>query len=616
MARAKQTFLGGTMRMVAGTLSAGGALVSILSYTGTYTPPPTAEVHRLTVTPTHDTAAAIGDSLQLAALVTDVRGAALLGVAPSWTSGDPRVATVDQAGTLVSRAPGSTDIILRIGELEARARIAVVQRPAELQLPDTLLTVAEGERRLASVEVGDARGNPIEGAAVRWETADAAIAAVDSAGEVSGVSPGRSALTATFGQLRAALPVAVLPVAASITIASGEDQRAAAGRSLATPIVAQIVSRTGRPMAGVPASFVVRGGLGTATPEVDTSDARGMVQSAWTLGPAPGRQQLAISVEGVAVSPVLTAEADPQPANTRVVPAAEGLTTVAGDSLAELVLIRVTDSTGAALPDVPVAWSTPDGGAAASLSPRTDSLGEARARWTLGPRAGRQRLRVQVGNARSMPASTVTATALPGEALSVAVRAGDRQTGTVGAALAQPIVVRALDRHGNAVAGAWILALAPAGRVADSLLPTDSTGQATVRWTLGSSPGAQRLTLRLRRKDGSVEAVAKARPGSPAKLVFVAPPATAAVGRAVGKPLTVEVTDVYGNPLPDRSVGFTTTSGKLSRARATTDTSGRAEVVWTLGGKAGVATVVAKLTGSELMAKHTLTARVKPRPAP
>jgi hypothetical protein len=604
------------MRLVAGTLSAGGALVSILSYTGTYTPPPTAQVHRLTVTPAHDTAAAIGDSLQLAALVTDIRGAALLGVAPSWTSGDPRIATVDQAGTVLSRAPGSTDIIVRIGELEARARIAVVQRPAELQLLDTLLAVSEGERRPASVEVGDARGNPIAGAAVRWETADAAIAAVDSAGEVTGVSPGRSALTATFGQLRAALPVVVLPVAASITIASGEDQRAPAGRTLPTPVVAQVVSRTGRPMTGVPASFVVRGGLGAASPEVDTSDARGMVQSAWTLGPAPGRQQMAISVEGVAISPVLTAEADPQPANTRVVLAAEGPKGVAGDSLAEPVLIRVTDSAGAALPDVPVAWITPDGGAAVPLGPRTDSLGEARARWTLGPRAGRQRLRVQVGNARSMPASTVAATALPGEAVSMAVRAGDRQTGPVGKALAHPILVRAVDRHGNGVADVTIRVAASSGRVADSVVSTDSTGQARIRWTLGLLPGVQRVTLRLRREDTPVEAVANARPGSPARLAFVAPPATATVGRAPGKPLMVEVTDAYGNPVPDRTIGFTATSGKLSSARATTDTSGRATVLWTPGGKAGAATLVAKVAGSEVTAKHTLAAKVKPRPAP
>lgn len=260
MARAKQSWFGATLRLVAGGLSAGGALVSILSYTGAYAVPASAAAHRLLVTPLRDSAASLCDSLQLAAVVTDDRGAAVLGIAPSWTSADPLVATVDQAGTVVSRRPGVTAIIVRIGDLEARARIAVVQRAAALQLPDTVLRVPEGERRRPLVQVTDARGNAIVGAAVRWETGDAAVAEVDSSGDVVGVSPGQSALTATFDQLRAVLPLEVVPVPASITLVAGEDQRAPAGQALGSPVAAQIVSRTDRPIAGVATAFMAAAG--------------------------------------------------------------------------------------------------------------------------------------------------------------------------------------------------------------------------------------------------------------------------------------------------------------------------------------------------------------------
>ena len=85
-----------------------------------------------------------------------------------------------------------------------------------------------------------------------------------------------------------------------------------------------------------------------------------------------------------------------------------------GARLADTTRIRVTDSTGAALDNVPVTWIPLDGGTIEALAPRTGSHGEAWARWTLGPRAGKQRARVQVGNPRTMPAFTISAIALRG----------------------------------------------------------------------------------------------------------------------------------------------------------------------------------------------------------
>ncbi|HUF36186.1 MAG TPA: Ig-like domain-containing protein, partial [Gemmatimonadales bacterium] len=221
MARPKGTPFGGLFRVAAATLSAGAALVSILNYTGqratlaagAEAPPDRA--HRLSLSPPTDTATALGDSLQLAAQVTDDRGAALLGITPVWTSADPAVAEVDQAGTVVAHAPGTTAVIVRVGRLEARARILVDPRPAALRLGDTLVRVAEGERMPVRAEVMDARGHVVGGAPVVWHASDAGVAWVDSLGEVRGVSPGRSRLTASLGELLAELAVEVVPVPAS-----------------------------------------------------------------------------------------------------------------------------------------------------------------------------------------------------------------------------------------------------------------------------------------------------------------------------------------------------------------------------------------------------------------
>ena len=310
----------------------------------------------------------------------------------------------------------------------------------------------------------------------------------------------------------------------------------------------------------------------------------------------------------MAAAPTLTAEADPLPANARLTLASEEPAGVAGDTLGTPLVIRLGDSLGRALADVPVAWSAADGGTLTPVAPRTDSLGEARAMWRLGARAGRQRARVQAGNARTLPPLVVTAMARPGEAFGLEVRSGAGQTGTVGSALAKTIVVRAVDRLGNGVAGARVSRAGGPGAAFEGEVTTDSGGQVKLRWTLGREPGTQRLTLRLADDTASATVTAQAAPGAPAALAFVSPPATRSA-KALAAPLVVEVTDRFGNPVPGRTLSFRASSGKVSPARAATDGRGRAQVRWALGPKPARVSLVATVSGSKLSERLTL-----PRP--
>ena len=139
------------------------------------------------------------------------------------------------------------------------------------------------------------------------------------------------------------------------------------------------------------------------------------------------------------------------PGNTRVNLAEAELVGTVGDTIGNPVVARLTDSLGRALADVPITWTAADGGSLTALAPRTDSLGEARALWRLGRKAGRQRARIQPGNPRSLPPVTISASARPGSAMAVTVADGSGQLGTVGKPLKAAIVIRALDRYGNAV---------------------------------------------------------------------------------------------------------------------------------------------------------------------
>jgi hypothetical protein len=628
--RAKPGLAVNVWKIGAGTLSTAAALVSILSYTNSVkgfviapkkAPPPTApETRWVGLAPASDTLTALGDTVQLAVTATDERGAALVGITPAWTSTEDDVASVDQGGRVVARGPGMTTIVVSVGRVTARSRITVRQVPSGIRLSDTLLQISEGETARPLAQVVDARGGPILGVRASWQTSDAAVVAIDSLAQARGMSPGEATLTAAVGDFQAALPVQVVAVPASVTVIAGEDQRAPAGRSLATPVTAQIVSRSGRPVPGAPVEFRIQSGEGNTTPSADTSDARGIVRTVWTLGNIPGRQHLAIAVEAVSVSPVLSAEADPVAANTRITLVSDEMSGQVGDTLEQPVRIRVTDSLGAALADLPLAWSTPDGGSLVSFGARTDSLGEARARWKFGPKTGRQRVQVQLGNARTIPVFTARAAALAGAPASLVVRSGEAQTGTVGMVLPKPLVVRVLDRLGNPVPDVRLALLPKTGSTADSAMRTDSTGQASVRWTLGRAAGLQRMTMRVAGASVALELSARARSGKPSKLEFLPLRGADVSARAGSKSLAavpchlspvtchvlVQLSDEYGNPVAERTVRFRSASGSVKPASAVTDPEGQAQVQWTPARKAVKPSLVAEVAGTGARATFTL----------
>ncbi len=606
MGKPRREWLLGALRLAGGSVSAGAALVSILSYTTSSRPAVVGlRAHRLALAPSPDSIGAIGDTVQLAALATDERGAAVTGMQPVWTTTEPAVLTVDQAGTVVAAGSGSAVVVVRVGELEARRRIVVRQRPSALVVDDTAARVHEGERIVPVARVLDPRGRPISGLAPTLASGDPAVAAVDSTGAIVAVSPGETQLTATApGGLQAALRLLVLPVPSSITVLAGEGQRAPAGSRLGSPITAQVVSRSGRPVAGVPVRFEPVAG-GVAEPAVDTTDAQGVAQAVWTLAELPGRQRIAVGVEGVAAAPVLTAEADPAPGNTRVALADAELGGTVGDTVATPVIARLTDSSGRALADVPVAWTAADGGTLTALTPRTDSLGEARAIWRLGLRAGRQRARIQAGNPRSLPPVTISASARPAPAVALGVAHGSGQLGTVGRALKSAIAIRAIDRYGNSVPGASLVRASGFGAAVDGAAVTDSSGMARFHWTLGGEAGAQRLVIRLRDDTASAVVTARAAAGEPRTLTLVGP------GRWGGMthlPVTLSLTDSYGNPVAGRVVALRTGSGSVKPARVTTEADGRAQVRWAPAVKVR-SPLVASVSGTRVSA--TLS---RPRP--
>ena len=565
---------------------------------------------RVVVTPRADSVFAVGDTVLLAATVTDRRGATLVGASLVWQSEDSRIVTVDSSGIVVARGPGTTRVTASVRDLVAASTITVRQRVRSLMITgDTLVRLPEGDRVQLDAGALDARGFRVRGLAPAWSSSDSSIAAVDSAGRLVARAPGQAVITAGLQGHEARAVVDVILAPASLTLESGGAQRLPAGRRLPRPVVVRVLSRGGRPVPNALVTVRPEDADAVVEPTERATDGAGRVRASWTLSPRPGRQRLVIGVEGLDSVLTVVAEADPVPRNTKIEVSDESPAGRVGSLLRAPVTIRVTDSLGVRLGNLPVSWQALDGGALVPEGDRTDSLGEGRAAWTLGPQAGTQRVRVQIGNPRTMPPFVVTASAAAGDPTKARVAAGDGQRGPAAMTLAKAIVVVAEDSLGNVVRAVLVRARPVDGRVADSVVPTDSAGRAQFRWTLGRRAGPQRLELRATAVDSVLVVSARATPLAAANLEFQNPPASATPGRAT--PVTVLVTDSYGNAVADAPVTFSAAAGTLSRSRVMTDDQGRATTRWTPAAAVGGRLLTATVRGTTIRATHTVRVQAR-----
>jgi adhesin/invasin len=602
-------------KLIAMAASTGAALVSIISFLYSYGVIGKSASHQtignlgatwVGLRPQADTAFAIGDTIHLAATITDNNGAILVGAKPTWVSDNPKVAVVLNDGSVIATGPGATTISVAVADLIAKSRIFVRQTVASVDVVgvanDTLPVVAEGDRKPLRAIPRDARGHPVIGLVSQWRLDDTSVAEVDTSGIVTGKIAGRTFATAMVNGVSGKTPLMVVATAADLATVAGASQRATAGSLLPQAVVVRVTSRRSRPVEGVLVKFRLTDGQGSLEPASAVTDADGRARTVWTLGDLPGRQTLFATVERIDSALAVVAEAEPVAANTRLSALTENVEGDAGRAISDTVAIRVTDSTGRALGDVPVSWVALDGGKAEAVDARTDSLGTARVRWTLGAKAGTQRIRAQVGSGHgktAVPPITLRASARAGAAVGFVVVSGDGQRGIAGEPLPKALVVRVVDATGNGVADAELQLLPSAGTVPDTSVHTDSLGVARIRWTLGHSAGDHSLAVHLDGIEKLLKISAVARPASPANLSFDDAPGEKGA-HVKGKHLLALVTDAYGNPVPDVRLNFATHSGSVTPSRAVSDAKGRVKVTWTVGGRPGDQSLLGSVPGTDV----------------
>jgi adhesin/invasin len=609
-----------TGKVVAVAASTCAALVSVVTALYSYGVIGKSESHQsignlgaawVGLKPAFDSASAIGDTVHYAATITDKNGSILVGARPTWTTGDTTVARVLPDGSVIARGPGGTTVSVVVGALVAHAKVVVRQRVDTVQIDgargDSGIVLAEGASMTLRARALDARGHKVAGVHVDWQEDDSSVVALDSAGVLTGRNAGRTAIVARMDGVKARSSVTVVTTASAVELVAGATQRVLAGGTLPQAVVVRATNHRGAPAPKQLVTFRTVDGQGRAEPDSVLTDADGRARTTWTLGAFPGRQTLLATVEHVDSVLTIVAEADPVAGNTRVVVINDHLSAPAGATIADSVAVRVTDSTGRALVDVPVRWTALAGSAVEAIGDRTDSTGVAHARWTLAKKTGVQRLRAEVGStsARGIAPVTISARAVAGAPAKISVVSGDDQHGAAGAALAKSIVIEVSDASGSGVADVP-LALAPSGgAVPDSAPHTDSLGRARIRWTMGHGAKEYSLAVRVEGIKPLLKVTAHATPARAANLSFEDGPSSRTHAKGAHS-LYALVTDVYGNPVPEATVSFSTKSGMVKPSRAVTDSKGRAALSWTPSAKSGEQTLRGSVRSTDVTGSYVV----------
>ena len=409
-----------------------------------------------------------GESIQLEATLRDDRNAVLTGRDVAWSSANSDVASVDDDGTVLALAPGSTTIVATSEGVRGEASVIVDPAPvASVAVSPATGSIRVDQTTQLTATVRDAAGNPLQGRAVSWTSTDGDVATVDENGEVRGVAPGEATITATSegqsgsGRISVTVPPPAPVVSVRVTPASGE---VLVGNTIdfdAEPLDADGNVLSGRQIVWA-----------SGNSSVATVDTDGTVR-----GVAPGEATITATSEGERGTTTITVTTPPPApvASVEVSPAAD--TIQIGEATPLDAVVR--DANGNVLTDREVTWRSDDSSLAS-----VDGEGN-----VTGVSSGATSIVATAEGESGSARITIEAAEASGSARLDYV-SGDGQQGKNNRTLADPLVVRVMDASGNPVTGVevkWTTNNTTGrGGVSPSSSRTDENGYTSTTWTLGA----------------------------------------------------------------------------------------------------------------------------------
>jgi hypothetical protein len=252
----------------------------------------------------------IDSTVSVVAHPIDAEGALLVGVAVSWRSTDPLIATVDDDGSITGVATGTTRVIAGVGGVVDTAFVTVDEAPVLTLSVDSIgfgVTAGDPDPPPDSIDVTNTGGLTLRAirvdsvvyvtGATDWLVFDLdssvgpatlTLSAVTATVRTAGTHLAKLWLSAT-NALQSPAEVTVTlevtpgaPVSGAFQIFAGNGQTATT--ETAVPIAPTVVLRDqfDNPVPGATITFAASGG-GSVGATADTTDANGHASTTWTL---------------------------------------------------------------------------------------------------------------------------------------------------------------------------------------------------------------------------------------------------------------------------------------------------------------------------------------------
>ena len=283
-------------------------------------------------------------------------------------------------------------------------------------------------------------------------------------------------------------------VATTLAIVSGNNQSAQVGNALANPLVVQVNDQNGDPLASVTVGFSTTGG--TLSAPSSTTDANGRASVRLTLPNTAGSVTVTASVARL-TNVLFTATATERlVATTLQIVSGNNQSAEVGSRLTNPLVVRVLDQNGNALSGVQITFAAnPTDGELSITTRKTDALGRVSTIFTLGTMVGTYTITASVAGLTDV-SFTATANAIPLVATVLQIVSGNNQSAEAGASLRDALVVRVLDQFGNPLSAVTVgfTATPAGGSFSQTTVTTNTTGEASTSFTLGTTDATYRIT--------------------------------------------------------------------------------------------------------------------------
>ncbi|HEV8411179.1 MAG TPA: hypothetical protein VGQ30_11775, partial [Gemmatimonadaceae bacterium] len=294
-------------------------------------------------------------------------------------------------------------------------------------------------------------------------------------------------------------------------------------------------------------------------------------------------------------------------AATLVLVSGDAQTGEGGTALPQAIVVRVTDINGNAVEGTTVSFAIVAGGGHASIPANTsDAAGNVSTDWILGSVVGTQKLTAtSAGLAGSPLTITATCTDVFPTHLAFAVQPANIVAGVV---FSPALVVKALDAQNNT-------STSFTGPIGITLDGGQSGGSLSGTTSVSAVAGVATFND-ISIKHADVTYVIHAFTGAllvgsvPFNVVAAAPATIAKFGGdsqfgptslTLGTPLSVRLTDAFGNITPGVTVNWTAApgSGSIGSPSSIANAQGIATNTWTLGAATGAQTATASVSGAQ-----------------